>query len=461
MMGITATKENLLTIAHRLGLSQMDAEELINKRISVRHDSSKDHIHLAAATINMLSRTFTDVNCGETAEVADLVVIIGSVKAPAAIQACHACLLSDRVAFQPTTTVSIPTNTPLPLVLVSACYLVSNCVRALIPGLAEGTKPVMEITWEDVFPGALLALSNRIKIDHAVLVGAGAIGNGFAWAVSGMDIEGSLDIVDEDEVSDGNLNRNALHHVEQLNSPKAEFLKHYLCERCPKLKVRSFVERFESYANNRGEDLRVPIMITAVDSSRMRRKLQAYLPKEIYDASTGGLGDIVFHHNRYPINGACLACIHAETADEAAHETHIAEALGVSKADVQSGSISVNAAETICRTHTGLSRSDLEGNSFHSLFKQLCGAGQLPHAEREALEITLAPLCFVSVLAGVILGIELALRATDKERNYNLARISPWSAPRKKMMQWRGKCEICEFCTDSRLLSAFARIWRN
>lgn len=263
-------------------------------------------------------------------------------------------------------------------------------------------------------------------------------------------------------MSDGNLNRNVLHEGPHIGFSKAVVLRDYLTVRHPSLRVESEVCRLEDLVAASGKDFKLHRLISAVDSRRVRRRLQFCCPREIYDASTRGLADIVLHQHQYPTQGACLACIHHETPDEHAHERHIADALGVSIEQIRAGRVSAQAAITIASRIDGLDASALVGQAYDSLFKELCATERLP-AGTHGLEGTLAPFCFVSVLAGALLAVEfLSGIASDLSKaSSNLWSVNPWNAPRSEMRRWREREERCGFCGDPVMLNAMRFIWGN
>src|SRR5262249_27665946 len=141
-------------------------------------------------------------------------------------------------------------------------------------------------------------------------------------------------------------------------------------------------------------------LIVAVDSRRARRGLQNEMPRAVFDASTTGITEVVLHVNRIPSAHACMSCIYHEAPDDAAHEAHIADSLGVDVAAVRTSFVSPEAALAIATKYPQLHAKDLVGLAYDSVFKELCGKGQLKTATADRV---LAPFAFVSVLAGVML----------------------------------------------------------
>ena len=312
---ISARQENILTLAARLGIVSQEADELVDQKLRIITNDRPEHITLGRIVYQLLSRTFTDVQCEDEYRLQDdaLLIAIGQNLDTFGVKSCTALIRPEGVIFDAVTTEnSNPVKVPFALLLIAGCYLASNCIRKLIPGIADGQAPVETILWDELFPAFGNSLPEIIEIGNATLVGAGAIGNGFVWALSDLNLRGRLSIVDPDPVSDGNINRNVLNHPPDIKRLKVDVLKSYMKIHCPEIEVTAISTRFEEYARECGPSLRIDKMITAVDSRRMRRKLQAYCPKQVFDTSTNGLSDIIYHHHGYPLTGACLACTHAE-----------------------------------------------------------------------------------------------------------------------------------------------------
>ena len=68
------------------------------------------------------------------------------------------------------------------------------------------------------------ALGQEVDLGHAYLAGAGAIGNGFLWAARYLNFRGRLEIVDDDCVTSGNLNRQMWFGPADVTHPKADRL---------------------------------------------------------------------------------------------------------------------------------------------------------------------------------------------------------------------------------------------
>jgi molybdopterin/thiamine biosynthesis adenylyltransferase len=193
-------------------------------------------------------------------------------------------------------------------------------------------------------------LYKPVFFDEAYLAGAGAIGNGFVYALGCFDVAGRLNIADDDSVTDGNLQRCILFEPEHIGTPKAGQLCAASKIALPKVTAIPHAVRLQDVPG-RFAGPWLKLLIVGVDSPRARRSLQNEIPQEVFDASTTGISEVVLHFHRQPTNGACLSCIYHQSPQEDAHERHVAAALGVSVADVMETRISAAAAESICQRY--------------------------------------------------------------------------------------------------------------
>lgn len=303
----------------------------------------------------------------------------------------------------------------------------------------------------------LADLSRPVDIGHAYLAGAGAIGNGLLWAAQHLDLRGRLEIADDDSVDSGNLNRQMWFDTDDIGLKKVERIA---------LKAQPFFHSLELVPRDmRIQDLPekssgpwLRRLIVAVDSRRARRQLQNELPREVFDASTTDIREVVVHYNRQPTTDACLSCIYEPDKEELSREQHIADHLGVSVDAVRCERISDAAAITIADRFPDLISTDLIGVAYDTLFKQLCGEGILKTASGRQV---VAPFGFVSVLAGALLAVELVRRlgSDGSDRDFNYWRVSAWHAPLARRRIQRPRQSGCAFCDDRTLQRVNAQLW--
>jgi len=83
----------------------------------------------------------------------------------------------------------------------------------------------------------------KLKAARVLLVGAGGLGSAIAMYLAGTGI-GTLGIVDDDEVSLSNLQRQVLHGTAQLGQPKTESARSRLEDLNPDVCIQTHQERF-------------------------------------------------------------------------------------------------------------------------------------------------------------------------------------------------------------------------
>ena len=460
LLTVEARRENAAALASALGISLDEAAHALDLRIAVTADP-RDAVACAVAeeVISLLSRTVQDVS----SEVADAVItaelIIGctaprtsALPVYLAIDADQFSISRERHATQ--------TSARIPALfrLLSACYASGVTLYHALGGSLPFTIPD-PLTVEFRQLGVNLAdLKHPIDIGRTYLAGAGAIGNGFLWAARHLQLRGQLDVVDDDDVSSGNLNRQIWFDKTDITLPKTERLVAHAQPHFPHLTLKPRTSRLQGLPERSDGGSWLRRLIVAVDSRRARRALQNEFPHEVFDASTTDIREVVLHHQVQPTQNACMSCIYEPDAEESTREQHIADHLGVTLEDVRSERVSPAAAATIAERYPQLAQRELVGIAYDTLFKNLCAEGELKTLEGKRV---IAPFAFVSVLAGTMLALELVRRlsagAISHDDNY--WRISPWHPPLARRRILRPRQPGCLFCADPLLSKANRSLW--
>jgi hypothetical protein len=155
------------------------------------------------------------------------------------------------------------------------------------------------------------ALPALTRVD-AVLVGAGSIGGASVYLLAHVaDLEGELDVVDDDALAEHNPDR-AILATEELAARgavkvdvAADALAHHR-----RLDVRPHRKRFEEFVGGRPRDTPLPVVLSAVDSVASRREIQDAVPYEVIDAACG-LDQISCSGHRTD-DGPCVYCLHVQ-----------------------------------------------------------------------------------------------------------------------------------------------------
>lgn len=456
-------QENVRTLANLLGINPDRAYDLLDRSVAVIFDKANtDQALFAIFLSDLLTRTLTTIELNpEAVDGYDVVVFLNDGET---VRSAHTIFvrLSAKSIVIGDRLIDATDSGPLQKLqlLLGACYAAAQAVSFIVA--EEQLIPAGEtlnVQFDEIF-GASFPYDQWVEFGEAFLAGAGAIGNGFVLALSLLKPSGKLFIADPDYVDGGNLNRCLLFTENDIGLNKAKRLV---------ANSQSMFERLELVARplelqkvpEKSDSAWLKTLIVGVDSRRVRRHLQNELPGQVFDASTTDVREVVLHFNKQPLKGlACLSCIYFSDEAERSHEDHVAEALGLSVEEVEQNFISSEMANKIVEKYPELDPKNLQGLACDSLFKQLCGEGNLKAAEDRQV---LAPFAFVSVLAGVYLAIETVKRIDHpgKASTFNYWRVSPWNNPVMRAKRNRPTRRECEYCSDPILVETADSLWNS
>lgn len=461
-MNATAQRENARVLAATIGIPEERAAELLQATAVITYNPNDTvAADCGEQIVALLGRTLCHVhrNIQICSQLVAVEVVIGDAsprfKVPHVF--VHAANEEIRVSLQPFGSACGKVHRIA--VLLAACYATGAALKAALgESLPFNFPNVLQVKLLDLLGDDLPLIYNPVAFDNTYLAGAGAVGNAFIHALSRFDVSGQLHVADDDKVGDGNLQRCVLFEEKHLNLPKAQVLSSAASMILPKVKVFPHEKRIQELPC-RCAGPWLNRLVVGVDSPRARRSLQNEIPGEVFDASTTGISEIVLHFHKQPTTNACLACIYPHNQQEHAHESHVAEALGVSLDDVRQSRISDSAAYRICVRYPNLTPAELVGIAYDTLFKQLCSTTSLKTAEDRQV---LAPFAFVSVLAGTLLAIEFVRRIQRGHGGlFNEWRVSPWNNLVLRRRRFLTKNPACEFCGNEKLARVAAEIWEK
>lgn len=343
------------------------------------------------------------------------------------------------------------------VVTIAACYIAAAAVNALLNYPFSPVERTVRIPVGDLLGMDPTWARRTIGLGEAVLAGAGAVGNGFLTGLRCFAVQGQLYVADPKVVKDSILPRCLWFDLGDVDEPKAEVLVRKAAPAFRDLELIPWRGTVSELRVTR-PGAKIERLIVGVDSRRARRRLQSELPREVYDASTTGIAEVVLHFNTSQDTTACMACIYKEEHGELQHELHVADALGISVDAVRREFVTHSDAVAIVKRHPDLEVSALIGRAFDSLFRERCATGKLPTgAHRQVLP----PLPFVSVLAGVWLALETARRLAGESptERFNYWRLSPWHSPNPALRQIRPKDPVCECCSIEAVREAIGILW--
>ena len=454
-----ARQENAATLSAILGLGTESAAEALVLAVTVTAVAeSSEAQNIARNVIDLLSRTITDVSASVPDSGSTTELVIGAAVSRTNETKVYLSVTVDQVVIS--TKCQVPASCeaiPPVLALLAACYASAATLYYATGSIFPFELPDPLIVRFSELGIDTQSLARPIDIGHAYLVGAGAIGNGFLWAARLLSFSGRLEIVDDDNVSSGNLNRQIWFERDDIGKRKVDQLKAKAQSSFPNLELVPRRGRLQNLPEKTGGPW-LRRLIVAVDSRRARRELQNEFPGEVFDASTTDIREIVVHYHRQPTKYACLSCIYEPDDEEFTREKHIAEHLGVTIDEVRIERISHTAALTITSRFPKVQACEIEGMAYDSFFKRLCGEGQLGViADKRAI----APFAFVSVLAGTMMALEIVRRLGDEaaKRDFNYWRLSPWFPPLGRRRVMRPKQPGCAFCGQPIMTAVNAALW--
>lgn len=446
MTSLTKDGENRRMLATVLGITEDEAAERLGTKILITPANDEASHQIAMQIFEMTNRT---VNATfNPADECVVEIVVGTTPAQR-FGLPHVWVGAVREGIKVCTMPFDPIAATQHRIfgLIAACYACGMALRIALgrqlplPGHNTIVIQPQELLGED-----LGFLGLPCEIGDTVLAGAGAVGNSFLYGLQHFDVRGTLYIVDPKHVHDGILNRCMWFSPVDVGGLKSDAIVARAQGALPGLRLLSRPCTVKDFAIAEGSP---PLtrLVSTVDSRRARRGLQNEIPREVFDASTTEIKEVVLHFNEQPAEYACLACIYRQDGGELAHEAHVAETLGVNVDDVKEGFISRAAALKISSWASDLVPETIIGKAYDTLFKERCAAGRLRAAEDRQV---LAPFCNVSMLAGAMLALEFVRRVNrgTVDLPYNYWRLSPWHNPVVALRALRPAAPDCEFCGE-------------
>jgi hypothetical protein len=305
-------------------------------------------------------------------------------------------------------------------------------------------------------------------VQQAVLVGAGAIGNGALWVLAASPLEGKLHIVDPEALELSNLQRYVLAVRSDEGRPKVHVAESHLHG---PLEPVPHQQNWAEFVSSEGYGW--PCVLVALDTMTARRSVQASLPKWIANSWTqpGDLGISI--HGPFNGPGACLCCLYIPTSQLPNEDEIVARALGVPASAME--------IRTLLHTGQGVSRQLIEavaaglnqpleqvlpyeGRPVRELFVEgVCGGGIIslgsPGTPQHQLHV---PLAHQSALAGALLASALVRRAllNSDEKTTMITRLDVLRGIGDDLTQPALKASngLC-ICEDPDYLAAFQAKW--
>lgn len=456
---LESQRENAIALASVLGLNVDEAADFLALSVAITVDAADPTAQqIAAEVFALLSRTVQRVVVSKAENNIDAELVIGCAAPltkgyPVFLSVSDECAVIASCADSSARCASVPRVVGL----LIACYASGVTLNAALRRALPFGQPDPFVLSLHEFGIEWSTISEPISLDHTYIAGAGAIGCGFLWAARHLNLRGRLEIVDDDCVSSGNLNRQVWFGINDIGKPKA----FQLAMKCnPQVSPLILIPRQCRLQElpEKSDAAWLRRLIIAVDSRRARRSLQNEFPGEVFDASTTDIREAVIHHHIQPTSQACLSCIYAPDDDELSREKHIAEHFGISVEHVRTERISESVAQRIAGRFPGLIAAQIVGIAYDTLFKRLCAEGQLLSLRDKKI---IAPFAFISVWAGTLLALEVVRRlgTGNHVQDFNYWRLSPWHPPHDRLRTVRQRQKGCSFCGNEVLGRVNESLW--
>ncbi len=279
---------------------------------------------------------------------------------------------------------------------------------------------------------------NQIDIDGTILVGFGAIGNGYIWALSNtLNIKGRLTIIEPEKIELLNLQRYCLAEEKHISLPKVRIAENLFQK--TGIELNLFEGNWAEYLNSNG-NWKNELVCVGVDSAKDRIAIQSSLPKSILNAYTEKNLIGITRHSNF-VESACLSCCFIPEQKIKGRSLIVAENLKIPHQEplirellyldmpVDRKLIELVAEANSVEINELLQYEGQNINNFYSTV--VCGGYLLSksNSNDEVIDIE-APLAFQSTLAGILLASELIiskleLRSTEFKNHTQLHPLFP------------------------------------
>lgn len=309
---------------------------------------------------------------------------------------------------------SKPSNNPFGAG-IAACLAAANIFRHVFTNAALDDS--INISVLDLNPQALEPLNpklDQVDLGKVFLVGAGAIGNGFIWALSRYPaLTGQLNVIDHDNVDLFNIQRYVLTERKHEGVSKVEIAKNNFV-RHPGIQVTPIHKKWEGFVSSLSEDEWIfERVVSALDTPDDRINLQASLPRWIVNAWTGK-GDAGVSQHDFAKH-ACLACLYIPTHEALNEDQLIAHALGFPQDRATLMEIRTKLETNVLNDRSFLERISAAksvpiekllpygGQTLRSLYSHgVCSGAVMELANGSATARAEVPMPFQSAFAGIL-----------------------------------------------------------
>jgi len=258
---------------------------------------------------------------------------------------------------------------------------------------------------------------NQIDIDGNILVGFGAIGNGFIWALSNTpNIKGRFTIIDPEKIELSNLQRYCLAEEKHIEISKVQIAENLF--RDTEIEINPFEGDWAEYLNSNG-NWKNDLVCIGVDSAKDRIAIQSSLPKSILNAYTERNLIGITRHSNF-VESACLSCGFIPEQKVKDYSLIVADNLKIPSQErlireylYNNTPVDIKIIELVAEANS-VEIDELlqyEGENINIFYSTVVCGGYLlskSSSNGEAIDIE-APLAFQSAFAGILLASELII----------------------------------------------------
>jgi hypothetical protein len=355
---------------------------------------------------------------------------------------------------------------------VAACLGAANVFRSVFARQLPLAKPDTELAFSVLELDPLSKKPKNPPFKHADLgslhlVGAGAVGNGFLWAVTRLDCTGDLHVVDAEVLATSNLQRYVYTDTTDVDKDKTALAVAWNANK--QLQVHPHKATWVEYVTGRG-DWKFERVAVAVDSAQARIQVQGSLPKKVFNSWTQA-GEVGISRHDFLSDMACLACLYMPREQTVNYDQIVLRALKLPEhpvilMDVRTrleGNLPTERAFLdMVATNSDVAIEHLlpyEGKPLRHLYVEaICGGAVLAFGGGDNVTKTDVPMAFQSALAGILLAADVVANAAALSKpmptltQIDLLRAFPQipSHPQKKHQGQSCICGDADFTANYR-----------
>jgi hypothetical protein len=306
----------------------------------------------------------------------------------------------------------------------AACLAMANIFRVVFHDqLINGTNDsdvclsLIDFTHKDLADQSVMDIGH-FAIPETFLIGLGAIGNGTIWALSKLEFDGELHLIDSETIDESNLQRYILATLNDVGRNKTDLAAEQFSRRhC----IVSHEGDWASFLGDR-QNWQLPLALVAVDSARDRISVQASLPAHIINAWTQPTDLGISRHPKFG-ELPCLSCIYPARKTRQSESELICGSFGLLELERDIRPLIYNNApmpqQLLMQIATAKAIPFGELKPFEGLpirefyHKVICGGMITVTAGNRHTE---TPMAFQSAMAGILLASELVTEALKLRR---------------------------------------------